>query len=82
MTGLPPITGIMAAVERPDTAKPARKRQRKPTLAGVAKQAAKAGIPVASYTVNADGGISVVLGQPDESNKQNEWDEALRHGKH
>ena len=41
-----------------------RSRQRKPTLAGVARQTAKAGIPVARYDVRLDGTIGVVVGKP------------------
>ena len=41
-----------------------RSRKRKPTLAGVARQAAKAGIPVARYDVRLDGTIGVVVGKP------------------
>ena len=42
---------------------PTRTRKRKPTLAGVARQAAKAGIPVAGYEVR-DGSIKVITGKP------------------
>lgn len=45
--------------------KPAR-RSRGPSLDRVKKQAAKAGIAVASYTVNPDGSITIVPGQPNE----------------
>ena len=41
-----------------------RTRQRKPTLASVARQAAKAGIPVARYDFRPDGTISIVVGKP------------------
>jgi hypothetical protein len=51
---------------------PPRRRQRKPTLASVAKQANKAGIPVARYEVE-DGKISIIVGQP-ESPTTNPWD--------
>ena len=44
--------------------KPTRPRKRKPTLAGVARQATKAGIPVARYDFRPDGTISVVTGKP------------------
>jgi hypothetical protein len=45
--------------------KPAsRTRKRKPTLAGVARQAAKAGIPVAGYEVRPDGSIKIITGKP------------------
>ena len=40
-----------------------RTRQRKPTLARVARQAAKAGIPVARYDFRPDGTISIVVGK-------------------
>lgn len=43
-------------------------RKRKPTLAGVAKQATKAGIPVARYEMHPDGTISVVVGTPTGTN--------------
>ena len=42
---------------------PKRVRSRKPTLASVAKQAAKAGIEVARYEVDANGKIIVVTGK-------------------
>ena len=41
-----------------------KRRKRKPTLAGVARQAAKAGIEVARYDFRPDGTISVVTGKP------------------
>jgi hypothetical protein len=44
---------------------PTRPRKRKPTLAGVARQAKKAGIPVARYDFRPDGTISIVTGKPD-----------------
>jgi hypothetical protein len=44
--------------------KPARPRKRKLTLAGVARQAAKAGVEVARYDVRPDGTISIVTGEP------------------
>jgi hypothetical protein len=42
---------------------PKRVRNRKPTLASVAKQAAKAGIEVARYEVDANGKIIVITGK-------------------
>jgi hypothetical protein len=42
---------------------PKRIRNRKPTLASVAKQAAKAGIEVARYEVDANGKIIVITGK-------------------
>jgi hypothetical protein len=53
------------------------RRQRKPTLASVAKQAARAGLEVARYEVDPDGKIIVVTGKPDGANNTegaNEWD--------
>jgi len=41
---------------------PKRVRNRKPTLVSVAKQAAKAGIEVARYEVDANGKIIVITG--------------------
>jgi hypothetical protein len=43
---------------------PTRTRKRKPTLAGVARQATKAGISVAGYEVRPDGTIKVITGKP------------------
>jgi len=51
------------SVEDVKPVKPAsRTRKRKPTLAGVARQAAKAGIPVAGYEVRPDGSSKPVRG--------------------
>jgi hypothetical protein len=51
-------------VEDVKPVKPAsRARKRKPTLAGVARQAAKAGIPVAGYEVRPDGSIKIITGK-------------------
>jgi hypothetical protein len=44
--------------------KPTRPRKRKPTLAGVSRHAARAGIEVARYEVRPDGTIGVVVGKP------------------
>jgi hypothetical protein len=67
------------------TKTPTRTRKRKPTLASVARQAAKAGIPVARYDHRPDGTISVIPGKPSEatnnnndSNNSNEWDGVLK----
>ena len=48
-----------------DDGEPVKRRQRRPSLASVAKQAEKAGITVASYDVRPDGTISVVVGADD-----------------
>ena len=47
----------------PPSNEPSR-RKRKPTLAGVAKQAAKAGVEVAAYQMNTDGSIRIIAGKP------------------
>jgi hypothetical protein len=47
-----------------DAPRPTRTRKRKPTLAGVARQAARVGIEVARYEVRPDGSIAVVTGKP------------------
>jgi hypothetical protein len=54
--------------------KPTRKR--KPTLAGVARQAAKAGIAVAAYEVRPDGTIGIITGKPDDRSDTvaGDWD--------
>jgi hypothetical protein len=57
--------------------RPARRRQRKPTLISVARQAAKAGLKVARYEVDPDGKIVIVTGKPEIANTDqiiNEWD--------
>jgi hypothetical protein len=55
---------------------PTRKRPRKrPTLAGVAKQAAKAGIDVARYEVAPDGTITIVIGKPRSAPASSSWDD-------
>ena len=48
---------------------PKRVRNRKPTLASVAKQAAKAGIEVARYEVDVNGKIIVITGSVAEMTK-------------
>jgi hypothetical protein len=49
-----------------------RKRQHKPTLASVAKQASKAEVEVARYEIRPDGTIVVVTGKS-ESTESNPW---------
>ena len=48
------------------------RKPRQPTLVSVAKQASKAGIPVARYEVKPDGTVVVVTGQG-ESAEPNPW---------
>ena len=63
-------------VEGAATEKPARKRrERKPTLAGVAKQVSSAGIEVARYEVKPDGTVVVVTGKTDteQTNDLDNW---------
>ena len=56
-----------------------KRRTRRPTLTGVAKQAAKAGVPVAAFDVKPDGSIRVIVGTPDtqEPDTSKEWDGVL-----
>jgi hypothetical protein len=57
-------------------AKPvAKRRERKPTLAGVAKQVSRAGIEVARYEVKPDGTVVVVTGKTDteQTNDLDNW---------
>ncbi len=69
----------MPARQIEQLAQPKPKRARKPTLAGVAKQAARAGIEVARYEIAPDGKIIVVPGKLEtistiDSDTANEWD--------
>lgn len=55
-----------------------KRRQRRPSLVVIAKQAARAGIEVARYEVDVDGKIIIVTGKPDSAPTNpetgNEWD--------
>ena len=51
---------------------PPRTRKRKQTLAGVAKDVAKAGILVDRYEVKPDGTIGVVVGKPGEAKPEDD----------
>jgi hypothetical protein len=53
------------------------RRQRKPTLASVAKQVVKAGIEVARYEVKPDGTVTVVTGKS-EATEANPWLDDLK----
>lgn len=65
---------VLDETQQPSS-KPKRTRKRTPTLAGIAKQATKAGIPVAGYEVRPDGSIGVVTSKPGETKPDaNEWD--------
>jgi hypothetical protein len=70
---LPPVTG--AGVLRAGWAQTRRRRApRKPTLAAVMKQVAKAGVEAARYEVEPDGKIVVVTGKPEaEQNDLDKW---------
>jgi hypothetical protein len=59
--------------------KPVRKRR--PTLSGALKAAQKAGRPVKSAVVE-DGKVTLTFGDDAPTESNNEWDEALRRGKH
>jgi hypothetical protein len=62
------IAGVMAvkpaATNLPENGNKVATRRRKPTLASIAKEAAKAGLDVARYEVDPDGKIIVVTGKP------------------
>ena len=49
------------------------RRQRKPTVASVAKQASKAGLKVARYEVPPDGTVVVVTGKGEATEASNPW---------
>jgi hypothetical protein len=57
-----------------------RRARPRPSLARLAKQAARAGIEVAQYRCEPDGTIVVVPGKPGAASF-NEWDEVLPDGK-
>jgi hypothetical protein len=69
------VTDARAALRLDATpATPRRQRKpRKPTLAGVAKQASKAGIEVARYEVKPDGTVVIVTGTPAPTEPDNPW---------
>jgi hypothetical protein len=60
---------------------PARKRRR-PALKALLEAAQKAGKPVRSAIVDADGRVVLEFGEPTADTNTNEWDEALNRGKH
>jgi hypothetical protein len=64
-----PPDGLRTAAE---AAPKVAHRQRKPTLASVAKQASKAAIAVARYEIKPDGTVVVVTGRS-ESTEPNPW---------
>lgn len=53
--------------------------QRKPSLVKIARQANKAGIPVARYECKPDGTIVIVTGEPEQCRTSSDWDEVLKH---
>jgi hypothetical protein len=59
-------------IEQPP-AEAACKPHKPPTLAGVAKQASKAGIEVARYEVKPDGTVVIVTGTPAPTEPDNPW---------
>ena len=65
----PLVVGIMSVEAQ------RKRRARRPTLAGVAKQASKAGMVVARYEVEPDGKITVIPGQPeaDQTSDLDKW---------
>jgi hypothetical protein len=69
LSPLPPPDGLLTPAEA------ARKppKPRRPTLAGVAKQASKAALDVARYEVRPDGTVVVVTGKPEPAASENLW---------
>jgi hypothetical protein len=59
------LTACDLVVGQGSSQKPKRQRKRRPTLVGIARQAARAGIEVAKYEVDVDAKITVVTGKPD-----------------
>jgi hypothetical protein len=59
------LTALDLVVGHGSSQKPKRQRKRWPTLVGIARQAARAGIEVAKYEVDVDGKITVVTGKAD-----------------
>ena len=51
----------------------APRRQRRPSLATIAKQASKAGVEVARYEYKPDGTIVIVTGQGESNAPENPW---------
>jgi len=70
---LPPIVGYLNAVEGRDTAKPAARAPRRPTLKSVAKQASAADIPIARLEIKPDSTIVVVPGKPEPAAPADPW---------
>jgi hypothetical protein len=68
------VIDLFAPVFTGAQATPAKRRVRRPTLASVARQAAKAGIEVAGYEVRPDGTIGIITGKPVETKAEDEID--------
>jgi hypothetical protein len=61
------------------------RRRRRPTLSSALKAAQKAGKSVKSATIDTDGRITIVFGEPVESTNESDWDrklEELERGQH
>jgi hypothetical protein len=58
--------------------KKAKRKQRKPTLGSVAKQASKAALDVARYEIKPDATVIVVTGKPEYTEPENPWLADLR----
>jgi hypothetical protein len=71
---LPPIIGSMAIIEgAPVERGPARRRQRKPTLARALREASRAGVNVRAATLAPDGGVTLTFGQGATTEVTNPW---------
>jgi hypothetical protein len=54
-----------------------RRRERRPSLASVTKQATKAGIAVARYEIKSDGTVVIITDKPGEPEQGKEFDQWL-----
>lgn len=70
--------GELAAALQRACERPKAKRERKPSLASVSKQARKAGVEVARYEIRPDGTVVVVTGTPEPSTVSNAWLDDLK----
>jgi hypothetical protein len=60
-----------------------RTRKRRVTLSSAMQQASEAGVAVSSATVNADGSVTLMFGEPaniNKAEKSSSWDEVLKRG--
>jgi hypothetical protein len=74
----PKIEALVANSAPPaENSAPRQRKPRRPTLAGVSKQASRAGIEVARYEIKPDGTVVVVTGKS-EATEPNPWLDDLK----